>query len=69
MNLLSDLPDANNYDVAVFAVPHKEFALINLTKWIGNKNILLFDANNVLTKKQIKEVNDNNFNYVSIGRG
>jgi len=69
MELLSNIPEANDYDAVVFAVPHKEFSAISLSKWITKKSILLFDANNVLTEKQNKELIDNKLNYISIGRG
>ena len=69
MNTEFSLPSINDYDAIVFAVAHKEFALIDINKWITNKNTLLLDANNVLTKKQIIEINKNKLNYLSIGRG
>tara|TARA_A100001015_G_scaffold154617_1_gene171609 strand:+ start:4662 stop:6038 length:1377 start_codon:yes stop_codon:yes gene_type:complete len=69
MELISSFPEANDYDAVVFAVPHKEFSAISLSKWITKKSILLLDANNVLTEKQNKELIDNKLNYLSIGRG
>ena len=63
------LPDSTGFDAILFAVPHKEFANISFTDWISQKNTLLFDANNVLTKEQILEIKQNNLNYMSIGRG
>jgi nucleotide sugar dehydrogenase len=64
-----DLPDSGDFDAIVFAVPHKNFANISLNKWIVQNNTLLFDANNVLTKKQVSEIRENKLNYMSIGRG
>ena len=63
-----DLPVTDNYDVIVFAVPHREFKQINISKWINNNDVLIFDANNVLTESQIADINNNKLNYVSIGR-
>ena len=63
------LPDSTGFDAILFAVPHKEFANISFNDWISQKNTLLFDANNVLTKEQISEIKQNNLNYMSIGRG
>ena len=67
--VLSDLPKLDNYDVVVFAVPHNDFKEISLKEWNNNRDILIFDANNVLTKKQILEIKNNEFFYMSIGRG
>ena len=69
MDIITELPNAADYNVIVFAVPHKEFAGINLSKWITGNNTLLFEANNVLTKKQVLEIKENGLNYMSIGRG
>jgi len=63
------IPDSSNFDAIVFAVPHKEFKNIKLKRWIKRKDILLFDANNVLTNAQVLEINNNKFTYLSIGRG
>ena len=69
MDIKTELPDSTDYDAIVFAVPHKEYADINLNKWIIQNGTLLFDANNVLTKKQVSEIRRNKLKYMSIGRG
>ena len=69
IDIFSELPDSADYDAIVFSVPHKEFADISFNEWIKHKNILVFDANNVLTKKQVSEIRENKLNYMSIGRG
>ena len=69
LDVLNDLPDLNDFSVVLFTVPHKSFKEINLEDWISSNNILIFDANNVLTKKQVTVINNNNYNYLSIGRG
>jgi len=69
MDLKTELPDSSDFDAIVFAVTHKEYVGINLNEWITNKRTLLFDANNVLTKKQVSEIRENKLNYMSIGRG
>jgi len=69
MDIETVLPDSADFDAIVFAVPHKEFADITINKWITQNNILLFDANNVLTKTQVSAIKENNLNYMSIGRG
>ena len=67
--VLKKLPEIEEFDIIIFAVPHKEFTFINLKEWISKKNTLLFDAHNVLTKKQVSEIKENKLNYMSIGRG
>ena len=69
MNVLKELPSSSNYDGIIFAVNHTEFKNINLASWIGKEKVLLLDANNVLTKKQLQQVNETKINYKSIGRG
>ena len=69
MDVLKELPNFADYDVIVFSVPHKEFADLSFNEWEIRNSTLLFDANNVLTKKQISEIKKNSINYISIGRG
>ena len=69
MDIREELPDSDEFDAIVFAVPHREFADISLNDWIRLNGTLLFDANNVLTKKQVSEIRENKLNYLSIGRG
>ena len=69
MDILPEIPNAAGFNAIVFAVSHKEFADIDLKKWITKSSTLLFDANNVLTKKQVSEIKENDLNYISIGRG
>jgi UDP-N-acetyl-D-glucosamine dehydrogenase len=69
VDIKTELPDSTNYDAIVFAVPHKRFANISLNEWITQNDTLLFDANNVLTQKQVSEIKKNKLNYLSIGRG
>ena len=64
-----NLPNSTEFDAIVFAVPHKVFADISFKEWIIKSTTLLFDANNVLTKKQVLDIKQNKFNYMSIGRG
>jgi len=69
MDVKNNLPESSNFNAILFAVPHAEYQDIILNKWIENSNILIFDANNVLTKKQISEIKENKLHYMSIGRG
>jgi UDP-N-acetyl-D-glucosamine dehydrogenase len=69
MKIKSKVPNLADFDAVIFAVPHKEFAGISFSKLINKKDTLLFDANNVFSKKQREEIKINNLNYLSIGRG
>jgi len=65
----NQLPNSADYEAIVFAVPHREFANIPMNDWINGGDILLIDANNVLTKKQVSDIREYKLNYMSIGRG
>ena len=69
ISMESNLPNSTEFDAIIFAVPHKEFNQLDLTEWVSGNKVLLFDANNVLTAKQVTDINKNKFNYMSIGRG
>ena len=47
VDFISKIPNSKIFDAIIFAVPHKEFARIDLSNWISNKETLIFDANNV----------------------
>lgn len=65
-----EVPDFNLFDVVVFAVPHKKYLNIDFSNINIDKELLVFDANRVLTDKQIYDVKKNKkIRYRSIGRG
>ena len=70
LKVISDIPDLKSYDVIIFAVQHNEYKKISFKKILkSNKNILIFDANNVLTDKQIRYLKTRtNVKFLSIGR-
>ena len=57
----------SKFDLVLFAVKHKEYNKIRFTK-SSTKNTIIFDANYVLSKKQIEEINNNKIKFYSIGR-
>ena len=69
IDLDSNLPKASDYDAVIFAVAHKEFANIAIEKWLVGNKTLIFDANNVLTENQVREIKKYKLNYQSVGRG
>ena len=57
------LPKANDYDVIVFAVKHKEFKKIDLSLWANNSKILIHSENyeiidNFINKKYLINIDD-----------
>ena len=69
LDMEPELPIPTEFDVILFTVPHREFAELDLVEWILGCSVLIFDANNVLTKKQVSGIRENKLNYMSIGRG
>jgi len=69
INVNELIPSVKDFDVVVFAVPHKQYRDLDMNKFINKSDVLLFDANNVLTEIQIKQLNDMNIVFKSIGRG
>jgi len=69
IQLPSELPDLLQYDAIVFAVPHNEFQNLSFKDLQPDHDLLIFDANNVLSKVQIKNILDNRIRFLSIGRG
>lgn len=69
LDMEPELPIPTEFDVILFTVPHREFAELDLAEWILGCSVLIFDANNVLTKKQVSDIRENKLNYMSIGRG
>jgi nucleotide sugar dehydrogenase len=69
IQLPSELPDLLQYEAIVFAVPHNEFQNLSFKDLQPDHDLLIFDANNVLSKVQIKNILDNRIRFLSIGRG
>ncbi len=69
IQLPSELPDLLQYDAIVFAVPHNEFQNLSFRDLQPDHDLLIFDANNVLSKVQITNILDNRIRFLSIGRG
>lgn len=64
-----DIPPSDGFDAVIFTVAHKEYADINFKEWIVDNNVLIFDANKVLSMMQIKDLNNEGYRFASIGRG
>ena len=57
----------SNFDLVLFAVKHNVYRNINFDKKLIKKTII-FDANYVLTNKQLDQIKKNQINFYSIGR-
>ena len=70
LEVISDIPDLKSYDAVVFAVQHNEYKNRSFKRILkSNKNLLIFDANKVLTDKQIRYLKTRtNVKFLSIGR-
>ena len=64
------LPRPAGFDAVVFAVPHAAYRKIDFGRWLktGGKP-LVFDANNVLTVQQRRDITRRGNPLLSIGRG
>lgn len=63
------IPSIHGFDAVIFTVAHKEYQNMNLKEWIADNDVLIFDANCVLTSKQIKDMGAASCRFASIGRG
>ena len=63
---ISDFSDA---DAVVFAVGHKEYKDLDINNLLNGSKPLIVDANNVLSRKQRKEIKSTGCRLLSIGRG
>ena len=68
MNLSSSLPNADEFDVVIFAVPHSYYKDLRLIPWAKGCR-LIYDCNGMFSKNQRKLLRDNNIRIESVGRG
>ena len=63
------MPNLKYIDLIVFLVKHKQYETINFDKYKKeNKKLFIFDANNVLSKKQISKINELNLDNYILGK-
>lgn len=63
------LPFPPVFDILVFAVGHQMYMDIDFKTWLENATPGIFDANRVLSEKQITFLKQNGYRFGSIGRG
>lgn len=64
-----DMPDLEDFDIAILAVPHTEYRNLDFTKLPSGKNFAILDANNVLTDEQVEQIRAIGNELLFIGRG
>ncbi|HEY5759743.1 MAG TPA: nucleotide sugar dehydrogenase [Steroidobacter sp.] len=65
----SQLPDPKPFDAVVLAVPHREYAELDMAAWLAGSNAIMLDTNHVLSSAQIAKLNDSGRRPQFIGRG
>lgn len=69
VQVLTDIPEFNGYDAVVFTVQHKQYNDIDFKALALKKDLLIFDANCVLDKKQRSDIRElEHIKFASIGR-
>lgn len=69
IDVLNDIPSLSDFDAVILAVSHKEYKNLYFDKISSNRDILIFDTNNVLSDKQIIQLKSNHYQFMAIGRG
>ncbi len=64
-----ELPSVEQVDAVVFAVPHREYATLDVRRWLNGASPVILDANDVLSKAQRRTLHDLGCAVSSIGRG
>ena len=67
IEIIKNSKKLNDYDLIIFNVKHRQFEKIKFNKI--SDNIFIIDTNNVLNKKQIKEIINKKIKLKIIGRG
>ena len=69
IRLPSELPSPRKAQAVVFAVPHGAYLNLDILAWLKGAQPLIFDANEVLTFRQIKHLKGAGVPVWRIGRG
>jgi UDP-N-acetyl-D-glucosamine dehydrogenase len=63
------LPEAKGFDAVVFAVPHREYASLDVATWIDGASPVILDSNHVLGSAQIAALRALGHKLILVGRG
>lgn len=69
LELPEKIPDVDGFDAVIFAVPHGTYRELDVESWVGSARPLIFDADNVLSRSQRRELRARGCRVASIGRG
>ena len=69
MKVMHDIPNLEDFDIVILAVPHREYKNIDFTKSSIGDNLVILDANNVLTEAQVEQIRASGSELLFIGRG
>ena len=67
--VLAELPAPKGFDAVVFAVPHSQYAEMDLPEWLGQAKPLVVDASRVLDVEKLRDLAGRGLRLWSIGRG
>ena len=67
--VVAELPAPDGFDAIVFAVPHSQYAELDLVDWIGSATPLVVDASRVLDIAKLRALAEHGLQVWSIGRG
>jgi nucleotide sugar dehydrogenase len=67
--IAAELVSPNSIDAVVFAVPHREYAELDVQQWLNGSRPVVLDANAVLSTAQYGLLRDMGCKVGSIGRG
>ena len=67
--LLSEIPDAAQYDAVVFATAHRQFYELDILSWLKGKQLVILDAVNVMSENQRRICRQSGVIVETIGRG
>mgnify|MGYP001185722432 CR=1 FL=1 len=67
--LLSEFPNANQYDAVVFATAHSQFYELDIMSWLKGNHLVVLDAVNVISESQRRLCRESGVVVETIGRG
>ena len=69
LEVLTDIPNPREFDIIVFAVPHRDYLKIDFDNWFGSMRPKVLDVNNVFDVQQREWLIRHGISFRAIGRG
>lgn len=63
------LPDPGIFDIIIFCVPHAPYKTLDILKWLKNSKPVIYDCDNVISKKNTQDLRNRGYKIFSTGRG